>query len=264
MSENTDLYGFISTGDKVALYTLRIMSRVRMTIFGRSQFVLRDYYVKNLSNDKAKAENAAKTICDQLNIPFKGDASFELNEIKRQRDGEAAEKKAEYDRQQREYQEAQTERFQRQLAESVMLTGKYLGKSPAELVDLDLGYLFWIASEFNDDYLTPNNLFQISASIAKKYVDENNIKPKGYVGEIDESIELTLTLKNVIRTNGQYPSYCFKCNTPDGYSIVFFSTAKAFLALQPGETFKVTAIVRNHSEYNRVCSTVLTKQKIVK
>lgn len=256
--DSTPLYGFISTGDKTAMYTLRVMCRDRVSV-GREVYVIaQDHFIKILSNDKAKAENSAQELCDDMCVPLKSDASFDLNEIKRRKSEEVQAEREARERSIREYQERIENEFQEGIRGDVFLIGKHIGKNPSEV---DVGYLFWLADQ---EISSNKSRYDINIQIASNYIKENNIQRPGYVGFLHEPIELELKLISCFATQGVYPSYIFKTVTPAQEQVVFFSTSKKFLALNKGDTFKITGSVRSHDEYNGQFSTCIAKPKMVK
>ena len=258
--KSTPLYGFISTGDKTAMYTLRIMEDCLVAggHEGTAYTALLDYYVKNLSNDKAKAEAAAEEICSDIGVPLKSDASFELNEIKRRKSELIQAEREAIERAQRERQEQSEREYEEGVRGAVFISGKYVGRSPAEA---DRGYLFWLADQGLSGY---KSKYDINVQIAQNYIEENNIQKPGFVGVVSEDIELELKLISCFSTRGVYLSYIFKCETLAGDQVVFFSTSKKFLALKDGDIFKITGIVREHQIYNNAKSTLINKPKMVK
>lgn len=252
------LYGFISTGDKTAMYTLRIMESCLVGGPDGGSIMNLDYYVKNLSNNKEKAEAVAAEICEDIGVPLKSDASFELNEIKRRKSEMLAAEREAYEKEIQERQEKIEREFDSSVLESVFLSGKYIGKTPAEA---DLGYLFWLAEQ---GVSGSKSKYDINVQIAQNYIEQNNIQKPGYVGIVGEQIELELKLISCYTTNGRFLSYVFKSVTPTGEAVVFFSTSKKFLALKDGDTFKITGLVRSQDEYNGQNSTVINKPKMGK
>lgn len=260
--ESTPLYGFISTGDKVAMYTLRIMF-LHVLQIGRDRGTIhRPDFIKILSNDKAKAETIAAEICADYGVPFKGNAEFELNEIRRARDEEKAEKLAEIDRIFAAKEAKEIEEFERSVQDSVFVVGKYAGKTAAEVAETDILYIDWL----NEETVQGRSHFNINIAVAKAYVEEiGGLKYPGHIGSVGDTVELELKLSNVVSFNGAYgTSWCFTSVTKTGEMVVFFTTAKKFLDLEVGSMFKITGLVRDHKKRGNFNQTMINKPKMIK
>lgn len=263
----TPLFGFVSTGDKTAMFTLRIMYRVETTHpSGVGRMVMNeDCYIKNLSTDKDRANEAAAEICQFYKIPLKGSADFDLNEIKRNKsEAIQAEREAQerfVAEQQRLIEEAQTKFFNESMEQGVFLVGKYIGKTAKETYEIDPQYIQWVAERYVEN---DNSKFQVNAKLAKTFIEENNITFGGFVGEVGETVTVDLTLKSGYVTQGRFTTIIWTALTEDGKVIKFFSTAAGFKALKDGDKFKVTGTVKEHSNYMGKESTLLHRPKLVK
>lgn len=255
------LYTFISTGDKTAMYTLRIMFRCTVVIEGVRGTEMRDEYIQNLSNDKETAEQKARYMSEKLELPFKGNADFDLNEIRRSREGEAAARREAFEREARERAEAWEAQKVEDINAGVMLMGKHIGKTAAEVAETDKAYLFWLAGE-----IEASGKLGICAQIAAKYIAETNLQLPGYVGVVGEAIELVdLTLKRAFWTQGQYPTLMHVCEAVTGEEIVFFSTAAGFKAIEIGGKFSITGTVKDQREgWGGTKQTIINKPKLPK
>lgn len=260
VTDTKALYTFISTGDKVAMYTLRVMMKCRIQVGQDSFFELRDYYIQNLSNDKATAEAKAVQMSEMMQLEFKGNADFELNEIRRTRDAQALELRQAAERAHIERLAAWDAERTEQIQAGVFIMGKYTGKTAAEVAADDLGYLFWLAGE-----IEANGKLGICAKIAANYINETGVQLPGYVGEVGEPIELALTLKRVFWTQGQFPTLMHIATTPQGNEVVFFSVAQGFKEIEIGQSFTITGTVKDQREgYNGQKQTIINKPKLPK
>lgn len=258
--ESKAIYVYISTGEKTAMYTLRVMCEDKLVIGGETSFTFNSYYCKNLSNNKELAEEKAEAYAEAMGIPFKGDANFELNEIKRQRDALAKEKREALERAYQEKIEKEAAERAERVVEGIILVGKYEGQTAEMVWKQDKGYIWWLASMTGCQ-----GKLGISADIAAKFIADNKIEQPGYVGIIGEELETTLTLRRCSWTSGQYPTLMWLCEDEEGREVVFFSVAKAFKELDIGETFKVKGLVKDQRDgWNGNKQTILNKPKKVK
>jgi hypothetical protein len=261
ITDSTPLFGFISTGEKVAMYTLRIMFQHKMFSAGETHYVTRPEFIKILSNDKAKAEAAAEYICNDYGVEFRGNAEFELNEIRRKRDEESKAAKEEFERAIQAKHDAEVAEFDRQVKESVFIVGKYTGKTAQEVYDLDLGYIFWL----NDQDVEGISPFNANIKIAKEFVESTGVTKPGFVGVEGEPIELELTLKSVGCFQSMYGvNYVFTSYTKNNEIVTFFSSAKKFLELENGDTYTITGTVKAHNVRNDMKQTLINKPKMSK
>lgn len=255
------LYTFISTGDKVGFYTLRVMENVGVYIDGQLRVIKKDFYIQNLSTDKQVAVEKAEQISAELELPFYGNADFDLEEIRRRSAEETKAQKEAQERAVREREEKIQQEFISAVGESVFVTGKYIGQTANEVSKIDVTYLFWLASAYEEG---SRSKFQINASIAKKYIEENNIQRPGYVGEIGNEVSVSLKLKRSQWINSQFPSIMFIASTATGEEVMFFSVAKKFQALNEEDEFTIKGMVKDHREsYGGNKQTIINKPKMV-
>ena len=258
------LYTFISTGEKTALYTLRCMYEVPVVIQGVNRIILKDYHIQNLSNDKATAEEKAEYLSEQIGVPFKGNAEFDLNDIRRRKSEEVAAEREAVERAVRIAEEKAQAEYVRSMQEGVILCGKYTGMAPAEVVDTD--YLRWMASQI---YLeAPEGLerskWSISCQIAAKWLTEHPVKDGEWIGEVGDKVVLTLKLQKVIFIQGQWPTIMYKTTTAEGDVVVFYTVAAGFSDLIVGEEFVVSGTIKKHDEYKGIKSTIIARPKLKK
>jgi hypothetical protein len=256
------LYGFISTGDKVALYTLRIMYEVPVrTEFGIS-WIMEEHYIRNLSNDKDKALEKANLLLSDMGLSLKGDPSFDLNEIKR-RSSEALESERDALAKKTAEIKAEAEKvFVEACGKNVFLVGKHIGFTPEDVYSKDPSYILWLnGMEIESEIL---NKFDVNVKIAKDFVVKNDIKGPTFVGEVGEKITLNLTLIKSYALIGYFRSIVFTCKTPENNIVKFFSTAKGFLALEDGDSFSVVGTVKSHNDYSGRKSTSINRPKMAK
>lgn len=264
MFDNQALYTFISTGDKFGFYTFRVMCKVKVYVDGESRMINKDYYVKNLSTNKAQAEQMAEEMSVGYGLPFRGNAEFELEEIKRRNSELVREQREAQERAIAQREQEIQEEYIRTVQEGVIICGKYTGMTAKELHSLDLGYLFWLADQYSADGNSFHRL-AVSAKIAHDYITQNNIQKPGYVGVEGEQATMSLKLTRSQWTHGQFPTIMFICTTEAGENVVFFSTAKKFQELEVGQNFTVTALIKEHREnWSGNKETLLNRPKIAK
>lgn len=259
LADTKSLYTFISTGDKTAMYTLRVMCLCTVTVGGENFKEMRDYYIQNLSTEKDKAEQKAGELSALLNLEFRGNADFDLSEIRRNRDSMAAEKREAAERAHNERLAAWDAERSEQLKAGMFLVGKYVGSTPADVAAIDLGYVLWIAKEVD-----ASGKLGISARIAAEWIEANNIQAPGYIGEVNATIEVTATLKRVFWTQGQFPTLMHIATADSGEEIVFFSVAKAFKEIEIGQRFCIRGMVKDQREgWGGSKQTVIGKPKLI-
>lgn len=260
------MYGFISTGDKVAMYTLRVMY-TGWEEFGGERFrATRDYYHGNLSTDKNTANIKALEYCKNEGIEFKSDATFDLNEIKR-RSHEEVERLREIERKEREaafaeYREKKLAEYTEARTSRVLLCGKYQGVA---VENVDLGYVSWCAKQ-SDDFVSDDGIpsrFGVNIEICKEYLEKTGLGDSKWIGSIGDVVELSLKLQTVKWTKSQFPSVMFVGTDDAGNEVKFFTTSKKFNDIKAGDTIKVSGVVTSHDEWNDRKSTLLKKQKLI-
>ena len=253
-------YTFISTGDKVAMYTLRVMCLDTVQWGAESFKEMNHYYIQNLSNDKDTAESKAVEMSALMGLPFKGNADFELNEIRRVRDAEATAKREASERAYAERVAAWEAEKVEQIQAGVFILGKHTGLTAAEVAATDLGYLFWVAQQTD-----ATGKMAVCVAIAANYIKETGVELPGYVGTVDQPIELTLTLKRVVWTQSQYPTLMHTAQTPEGNEVIFYSVAQGFKEIEIGQTFTITGTVKEQREgWNGQKQTIINKPKLPK
>lgn len=261
MDNREALYTFISTGDKFGFYTLRVMEKVRVYFGGESRVILKDFYITNLSTDSKTAEEKAQRISEEIGIPFKGDADFDLEEIKRRQSEVVRQQKEAIERAIAERQQQIEQEFTASVNENVFIAGKYIGQTPSEVYAKEANYLFWLANEYEEGV---KSKLQVNAKIAKKFIEENDIQKPGYIGEEGEEVTVSLTLKHSQWTNSRFPSIMFICLTEKGEEVMFFTVAKKFQALENGNTFTIKGTVKEQREsYSGNKQTIINKPKMV-
>ncbi len=258
------IYTFISTGEKTALYTLRCMYEVPVVIQGVNRIILKDYHIQNLSNDKATAEEKAEYLSSQIGVPFKGNAEFDLNEIRRRKSEDVQAQREAVERAMREAEEKVQAEYVRSMQEGVILCGKYKGMAPSEVLDTD--YLRWMAVQI--DLEAPEGLerskWSISCQIVAKWLKDNPVKESNWVGEVGQKVILSVTLQKVYFIQGQWPTILYKGITEEGNIVVFYTVASGFSDLKVGEVFSVTGTIKKLDEHKGVKQTVLNRPKLVK
>ena len=254
-------YCFISTGEKIGFYTLRGMCNVKVIVGGKVFVVAKDYFFRNLSTDKAKAETLAEEFASYYGVPLRGNAEFELEEIKRQKAEEAQNRREQIEREVARREQEYREEYARISSEGVFVVGKYTGMTPEAVSKTDLGYLFWAAQQHSENAFSK---FNINCEVAKRYIEENNVQRGGFVGEIGEEVQVELTYCSSRWTTGQFPTLMHKCVTDNQEVVTFFSVAKKFKELKAGDKFLVKGLVKDHyTSYNGDKSTTINKPKII-
>lgn len=257
-----NLYTFISTGEKVAMYTLRVMNRYNCTnIDGKHYSFIDSQFIRILSNDKAKAETLAVEFSENQGFEFRGNAEFELNEIRRKNSAAKAEELEEQNRIKIQYQKEEDEKFERVLNEGVLNCGKYHGKTIEEIIKIDMPYVFWLAKQLTED----KTLFNANAKLAADYLENNEIYVSKHIGEIGDFFEGNVTVINKTEFQGNFGmTWVVSCLTENKDNITFYTTSKKLLNTDISETMKIKGMISRHSEYNGIPQTTLKAPKIVK
>lgn len=258
MFNNTPLYLFISTGDKCGFYTLREMVRV----VTRDGSYLTDRFIKTLSTDSAKADTLASEFSEYLGLPLNGNASFDLEEIKRRKSEEVERERQERERQEREVMAKREEEFQRIVGEACFVNGKYCGQTATEVAEKDIGYIQWLADQWSENLC--RSKMTANVFIAHEWILENPIADSEFVGEEGQQITLELKFEKSYWADGRFPTLRHVCYS--GTNVVMFcSTAKGFKELNPGDRFTVNALVEKHyTKWDGKRMTILKKPKIAK
>lgn len=261
----TDLYTFISTGDKTAMYTLRVMCEV----YHPQGSFLKDYYIRNLSTDRDTANQKAHYYSEQLSLPLKSDATFDLNEIKRRRKEELEEIRRIEEEAVRQRAEIVKMETVESLARNVFLVGRYRSLTANEVAIAydDVQYLEWFAnqaSDLSEDYF---DKFNISANIAKRWLEENPQPKSEYVGEVGERVKTRVQIKNT-KTIESFRSTTFLFEMEDEQRNILktFSVAKSMVNAPKNEWITIEANIKKHEEspydnFNKV--TYLNRPKVV-
>lgn len=255
------LYSFISTGDQVAMYTLRIMCRYHGMGASGPYSYNNPEFVKILSNDKAKAESLAVEISADYGVEFRGNADFELNEIRRQRDALKAEEIAEVARIQLSREKEAAEQYDRVMNEGIFISGKYAGQTAMQVADIDLQYVFWLADQASND----KSIHNANAVIAFNYIHDNNVQKPAHVGSVGDVIEGVVTVLRKSPFEGMYgTSWVMTCRDSDNNIYSFFTTSRKLLDNEVGSEIKIKATIKEHSEYGNFPQNMLRAPKIVK
>lgn len=269
ISDITPLYTFISTGEKTMMYTLKEMCSVVAYIDGHRVAYNDSFYIQNLSTDKEEANKKANDLSASMGLPFRANAEFDLNEIKRRKAGEAQAEKEARELIKREYQERIAKEFSDKVGEGFMVCGKYTGLTAQQIVDKgDKDYILYCASQAPKDGIQVHQgVWAINCQVAALWLSENPQRESQYVGIEGDTVELSLTLRYSRVCSGQYRTILFVCETEDGDLVKFFSTAKGFCALEDGDCFRVKATIKKHEvDYymtNDPKTTLLARPKII-
>lgn len=256
------LFAFISTGDKIAMYTLRVMNQYTSTYQGDQVTFVDSEYVRNLSTNKAKAETLASEFADHNNLEFRGNAEFELNEIRRTRDAQTAlvaEARAAH---LAKIEKDARDDYERVMNDGVFLSGKYKGLTPSQVFELDPGYVFWFAKHSDSN----KSMYTIDADLAAKFIADHNPQKPGHLGNIGDEVVIEVRFGRVSYFPNRFggTSSVVTCYDSQNRMITFFTTAKKLTDNEVGSTFKVSGVVGEHGEYNDMPQTILKKPKYVK
>jgi hypothetical protein len=266
---STPMYSFISTGEKTAMYTLKTMSKVvGVNPFGVREYYNDSFYIQNLSTDKQTAVDKANSLSAAMGIPFRDNADFDLNEIKRRKAGEVKAEQEAREKAHREYEAKMADEFQSEVDTGFMVCGKHMGKTAQETVDAgDIDYVLYCASQFVVDSINMG-AWRINCAICSQWLSENPQPVSDYVGVVGSVLEEKVTVKRVSVCNGRFYTVMFLCVTAEGNLIKFFTTAKAFNDTERGDVFTVKGNVKEHAKDHYVDGspkvTMINRPKMVK
>lgn len=252
------LYTFLSTGDKTAMYTLRLMVQVVDVRLGSFR---KDEFVAILSNDYQKAVELAQVRSQEIGVPFNLAAAFDLNEIKRNRENAKSEKEREALEQAIKIQEEAQARYEADLIASILLIGKYKGRPIAEVAQTDSDYLHYMAGKYNPE--APVDAYKATFAMCAQWAEENP-KQQAFWGVVGETLTERMQFITRFAYDGAYGRSwgCF-FRTDNNATVVFYTTAKAFLALNEGDVVTLTGLIHKHDEkYNGDLITVVKKAKL--
>jgi hypothetical protein len=239
------LYAYISTGDKTALYTLRVMSDDLVQLGYEKRIIRNSHFIQILSNDKDKASRKGRELAEELGVPFKDNADFDLKEIKRQRDALSQEKRLAYEKALEEKAQRERQIVEEQIKNNVFLIGKYAGETPEYVNQENQPYLFWMAT--NHD---ANGLLGVSGKIASKFIEDYDITPPDYLGKEGDIIQLKVKINDSFAVQGIYGTqWLFKTRDVEtGSSVIFYTTSQKFLDKKVGDVVELSGVVKTHQE----------------
>lgn len=252
------LYTFLSTGDKTAMYTLRLMVQVVDVRLGAFR---KDEFIAILSNDYQKAVDLAQARSQEIGVPFNLAAAFDLNEIKRNRENAKSEKEREALEQAIKIQEEAQARYEADLKSGVLLVGKYKGRPLVEVAESDSDYIYYMAEKYNPE--SPVDAYKATLAMCAQWADENP-KLQAFWGVVGETATATMQFIKRVAFDGAYGrSYGCFFRTNDNAIVVFYTTAKAFLSLNEGDAVTLTGFIHKHDEkHNGDMLTVVKKAKL--
>lgn len=250
-------YYYISTGAKNAMFTLR---RVVQSA-GEGFFYESDNYICNLSTDIENANYKASLYAAEMNL--RGVAGvflqdFDISVYKRK--GKLSVK----DTQSLEMIEAGLFPF-----------GKHYGSS---IESAPVGYImYWAEMNVSNDSVVTSALKSACLAVAfdKGYIalKEQAIKDREtknalskLIGAVGDKIEFSAVIETVITSEVSYSYYSTTTNyfhvmrTDEG-NVVVYSGSKCLG--EKGETVKVKATVKEHSEYKGTKTTKILRPKLV-
>ncbi len=257
------LYTFVSTGEKTAMYTLKVMcdQLIEINSEGLTKVVRNAHYIQNLSNDKDRASQKGQQLSEEMGLEFRDNADFDLNEIRRNREKQSKEEKEAIERAIAEQQAFEVAEFERQIKENLILVGKYKGDTPEEVKEKDMSYLFWMSAQ-KDAY----GPLGVSGKIVDNYLTLNNIHCPDFIGTEGQELKALVNIKGIYPIDGYYGvQYFFKTIEQDtGATLGFYTTSKKLLEKEIGDVIELTGIVKEHRyDKNGIKTTMLSKPKLV-
>lgn len=119
----------------------------------------------------------------------------------------------------------------------------------------------WMDKKFIKYILYCTKLVEIDKD--KKRIKETK-NPSGYVGEIKDRLDLTLTVTNIIELDNYYSNdttYMYLFTDKENNVFKWVTSA---IKLDKDKTYKIKGTVKQHTEYKGIKQTVLTRCKIEK
>jgi hypothetical protein len=248
------LYTFISTGDKGAMYTLRLKVLVSNLTAGSYQ---KDEFVCVLRNNYEKAVALAQERTKSMTVPFKLAPEFknepESGQVVNYRDLQL-----EKEHQEKELQQAN---YDRDVLIGVLLIGKYKGLSVLEVAEIDPNYLHFMDKKFHlEQAISPR---KVTIDIIKQWVAKNPRRNAvwGTVGEVTTG---KMMLSNRVHFLNAYgSSYLFDFTADNGANVIYYTREKPFLELSIGANVTVSALVHSQEEVNGSSRTLIKKAKLL-
>lgn len=246
------LHAFISTGEQTKMYTYRELFRVDyITRCGDGRIDTRPgtraVHVTNLSTNKERAVAKAKLLAQSSGLELRGNADFDLETIRREKREVYEQRRVAVQRAEQAQAEQARAEYANYVSRGVMLVGKHQGLTPAEIVENDpingRGYLQYFADQYREDVVTAGNA---TALLASEYLQANPIEDSKWIGEVGSKVTVAGTVVKAQWTQSQFPSYMVKFVDALGNKLMLFTTAKAFVGLDTGDTIAVAATVKKH------------------
>lgn len=257
MIKDNSSYCFISTGSLSSFYTLRVSS---LDYDGRGKAYKREYFVKNLSTDKEKALEEAQSYAEKNDLTLMNNPDFDLNEIKRMKQEDI--KRSIKEKQEKEEKERieKQEAFEKTIRSLIFINGKYSSLTVEDVFKKDPGYVYYLNGLWHDNL--SNRYENINVHIVHRWIAENDVKSE-FIGTNGKLEEFELTYNSQFQIYGRFVTIKHNCSL--GPNLVMFnSSAKGFLELKSGDTFKVKGTVSHYTHSNGNKITILNKPKIVK
>jgi len=239
---------YISTGEQTKMYTLRVRYPEKVFTPEGSFTITRDYYVRNLSIDKEKAEVKAKDIVSRLDGKFVDSTLESLEEIRRRTSEEveaarlASEKEAQerFEERERQRREDAFDKISRKVWPFGQCHTEAFENAPDSYI------LYFLSLDSEDDVILQ------SLQEALKNVFPHLIKlpePNGeYYGEVKKREDFNVTPIARFSFDGFYGTvYIEKFVKDTGELIVYKGSAPTGLDLGLPATFKAT--IKSHEEY---------------
>ena len=265
--DHQDVTAYIATGDLGGFYTLRVYT---INYFENGSVEHRDSFIQNLSTDAKKADQMLKEFAQIHGCDVGASSDFALNEHNKW--------------------SVLNEIAIKGIKEKQVLNfGKYSGRSFGEIIEKDLGYMQWLASEIIPNLKVKQSTFKLTVAAVQQLCEEGVLsipekvakpfvekKPSEFVGTVGEKIEVTGTVLLRKLVDGQFGgSLMIIMEDADGNIFKTFTTAKWVWEQIPngwtsnpafikGDKIKLVATVSKHDDsYNKEKSTILKRPKLI-
>ena len=264
--DHQDSTAYIATGDLGGFYTLRVYA---INYYENGSVEHRDSFIQNLSTDAKKADQMLKEFAQIHGCDVGASSDFALNEHNKW--------------------SVLNEIAIKGIKEKQVLNfGKYSGRSFDEIIEKDLGYMQWLASEIIPNLKVKQSTFKLTVAAVQQLCEEGVLsipekvakpvvekKPSEFVGTVGEKIEVTGTVLLRKLVDGQFGgSLMIIMEDADGNIFKTFTTAKWVWEQIPngwtsnpafikGDKIKLVGTVAKHDIYNEEKSTILKRPKLI-
>jgi len=261
--DHQDSTAYIATGDLGGFYTLRVYT---INYYENGSVEHRDSFIQNLSTDAKKADQMLKEFAQIHGCDVGASSDFALNEHNKW--------------------SLLNEIALKSIKEKKVLNfGKYSGQSFDAMIEKDLGYMQWLASEMIPDLKVKQSTFKLTVAAIQQLCEEGVLsipekvakpivekKTSEFVGTVGEKIEVTGTVLFRKIVDGQFGcSLMIIMEDADGNVLKTFTTAKwawdknegSSPAFVKGDKIKIAGLVAKHETYNEEKSTLLKRPKLI-